>query len=122
MKKNKRFKKIFTILLIYFICLCTFNKTYAEENTDNQTEEILKSQSDSIGISSFIEEANKYKNEDFDLNIDEIITSAIKGTIDNKTIGKKILEIFFSQIGETVSTIRKCYCNCHNIKYIKKYK
>ena len=105
MKENKRLKEILVfriILLIPLICSSFFYNVYAE----NETEEILKNQSDSIGIASFIEEANKYKNKEFDINIEQIISSAIKGNIDNKTLGKEILSILFGQVEESISTIR----------------
>ena len=73
---------------------------------NKRLKEILKNQSDSIGIASFIEEANKYKNKEFDINIEQIISSAIKGNIDNKTLGKEILSILFGQVEESISTIR----------------
>ena len=88
--KNKRLIKIIVILLIYFCYLSFCYKVNAE---DDITSELLKSQSSTLGISSFIEEANKYKSEDFDIDVNELITSAIKGNVDNQTIGRKILAL-----------------------------
>ena len=85
--KNKRLIKIIVILLIYFCYLSFCYKVNAE---DDITSELLKSQSSTLGISSFIEEANKYKSEDFDIDVNELITSAIKGNVDNQTIGRKM--------------------------------
>ena len=121
MKENKRLKEILVfliILLIPLICSSFFYNVYAE----NETEEILKNQSDSIGISSFIEEAKKYKNDDLDIDVEEIISSAIKGNIDNKTLGKKILSILGVQLEETIATIRKHNDYNYNIKCFKEYK
>ena len=56
-----------------------------------------------FGISSFIEEANKYKNEDLDIDINDLISSAIKGNIDNKTLGEKILSILFGEVQEAIA-------------------
>lgn len=125
MKENKRMKKIITIFAVLFIsfsCSSIFDEVYAENNIDSSTEEILKNQSDSIGISSFIEEAKKYKNDDLDIDVEEIISSAIKGNIDNKTLGKKILSILGVQLEETISTIRKHNDYNYNIKCFKEYK
>lgn len=124
MKKNRRFKKL-TIILVLLINLTYSSLCYnvfAESKINDETQEILQSQSDSIGLSGFIEEANKYKSEDFDIDINELVSSAIKGKIDNKTLWKKISSIFFKHIGETIKTIRKYNDNNHNIKYFKKYK
>lgn len=110
--KNKRVIKIIVILLIYFGYLSFCYKVNAE---DDITNELLKSQSSTLGISSFIEEANKYKNEDFDIDVNELITSAIKGNVDNQTIGRKILAQLFSGARESISMIRKHYGNYNNI-------
>ncbi len=125
MKENKRMKKIITIFAVLFIsfsCSSIFDEVYAENNIDSSTEEILKNQSDSIGISSFIEEAKKYKNDDLDIDVEEIISSAIKGNIDNKTLGKKFLSILVVQLEETIATIRKHNDYNYNIKCFKEYK
>lgn len=108
MKRNKRFKEIITliVLLINFICSSLFYKVYAGNEVELSTEDILKSQSSSMGISSFIEEANKYKNEDFDIDVKETISSAIKGNINNKTLVEKVLSVFFGQIGKAITTMR----------------
>ena len=52
---------------------------------------------------------------DFDIDVNELITSAIKGNVDNQTIGKKILAQLFSGAREAISTIRKHYGNYNNI-------
>lgn len=109
MKKNRRLKKliiILVVLLINFIQSSLFYKVSAENEVNSIVQETLQSQSDSIGISGFIEEANKYKSEDFDIDVNELVSSAIKGKIDNKTIGKKISAILFSQVKEAITAIR----------------
>ena len=53
--------------------------------------------------------------EDFDIDVNELITSAIKGNVDNQTIGKKILAQLFSGAREAISTIRKHYGNYNSI-------
>lgn len=109
MKKNRRLKKlviILVVLLINFIQSSLFYKVSAENEVNSIVQETLKSQSDSIGISGFIEEANKYKSEDFDIDVNELVSSAIKGKVDNKTIGKKISAILFSQVKEAITAIR----------------
>lgn len=99
-------KLAFTILLIIFLCSCFASRVEAKDEAEvTSTETILKSQSDSLGISSFIEEANKYKDDNFDIDIGEIISSAIKGNIDNEKLGKNILSILFSQTKEAISSI-----------------
>ena len=102
---NRRLKKILIIIIVILTSLIP--NTYAEdtsaENVD--TEAILESQSETLGISSFIEEAGKYKNDEFDFDVGDLITEAIKGEIDNESIGQKILNILFSQVGEAIKSI-----------------
>lgn len=110
--RNKRLIKIMIILLLYF---CHLSFSYIVNAEEDITSELLKSQSSTLGISSFIEEANKYKSDDFDIDVNELITSAIKGKVDNKTIGKKFLTQLFRGTREAIATIRKHYSNCGNI-------
>lgn len=99
-------KAVFAILIIIFLCSCFVSKVEAKDEVEpNSTETILKSQSDSLGISGFIEEANKYKNDDFDIDIGKTISSAIKGEIDNEKLGKNILSILLGQTREAISSI-----------------
>lgn len=96
------------IILIIIILITIFTPTAnAEETntTDVDTDAILESQSETLGISSFIEEADKYKSDEFDFDVGELITGAIKGEIDNLTIGQQILNLLFSQVGEAIKSI-----------------
>ncbi len=96
------------IILIIIILITIFTPTAnAEETntTDVDTDAILESQSETLGISSFIEEADKYKSDGFDIDVGELITGAIKGEIDNLTIGQQILNLLFSQVGEAIKSI-----------------
>ena len=96
------------IILIIIILITIFTPTAnAEETntTDVNTDAILESQSETLGISSFIEEADKYKSDEFDFDVGELITGAIKGEIDNQTNGKQILNLLFSQVGEAIKSI-----------------
>lgn len=96
------------IILIIIILITIFTPTAnAEETntTDVDADAILESQSETLGISSFIEEADKYKSDEFDIDVGELITGAIKGEIDNLTIGQQILNLLFSQVGESIKSI-----------------
>ena len=80
-----------------------------------ETDELISNQSSALGISSFIKEAESYKNDDFSIDLNELLTSAIKGNVNNQTIGRKILAQLFSGAREAISTIRKHYGNYNNI-------
>ena len=95
-------KKIFLLILSFFIVLLFPTKTFAKDLTT----EIIKSQEENFGISEFVDEANKYKGELFeDSNISDMINSSISGKIDNNTFLKKILNIFFKEISSSFKTL-----------------
>lgn len=112
---------IISIILTQFIFTSFFYKVKAE-NTEVDQGSIIESQSKSFGISSFIEEADKYQSEDFSIDVSKIFTSAIKGNIDNKSLGQRILTILFKQTSSAIKTIRNNNCNSNNIKCNEKYK
>ncbi len=102
MKKQK--KKIILILYITIgiilnskICFC------ADSNIDEST---IKSQQETFGISSFIENAKKYSGEFFnDVDINDIFNSAIQGKIDNSNIYKKILKVLGKEVQTGVKSL-----------------
>ena len=70
-------KKMF--IMIVFIFWVIPNLCYASEIS---SQDILQSQQDELNISSFIKEAQKYTESTFEeININELFTSAITGTI-----------------------------------------
>lgn len=95
MELKKRFK-IFLIVFLFVFFISPIS--YAEEETASQ-EEILSSQKDSLNISSFIKEAQKYTTDTFeDLDLGNLFSSAITGNIDNETL----LKAFSKMIGKEV--------------------
>lgn len=94
-------KKITQILIIIIIIFNTSN-VFAE----NLTTKIIQEEKENFGISNFIQETEEYTNDFFeDLNISEIINSAITGKVDNKPILEKILKLFGKEIVSTFKTI-----------------
>lgn len=83
-------KRKILIIIITLITLFITNDSYSADLDTNTITE----QQESFGINSFIENSKEYTGEFFkDINIDEILNSAIKGDIDNSTIYKKILNL-----------------------------
>ena len=83
MKRN-----IFNIVILMILIP---NVVYASEEVSS-TEDIMKSQQDSLDINSFIEEADKYTEKVYaDIDMRELFSSAITGNIDNETIIKSIV-------------------------------
>ncbi len=88
-------QKIKIILIAFFIFLSIplCNQTIYATDTQTATsqEDILKGQQDSLNISSFIKETQKYTQDTFeDLDMGELFSAAITGNIDNETIFKTI--------------------------------
>lgn len=80
------------VILILLFILILSNNVQATENTLSQ-EDIIESQQESLGINSFIEEADKYTGDVYeDIDMGELFSSAITGNIDNETIFKSILK------------------------------
>lgn len=93
---KKVLKIIILIIIIMFLLnsYCLASKTTTEESSEKSQQEILESQQNSLNISGFIKEAQKYtENTLEDININELFTSAITGKIDNETIFKSIIKI-----------------------------
>lgn len=70
------------------------------------TGDIIESQKETLGITKFIQEADKYSNEVLDgVDIGDLITQAIGGKIKTDTIFKKILSLFGSEVTQSVQAI-----------------
>ncbi len=101
--------KIIKIIIIFLLISSLSNISLATQ------EEILESQSETLNIKGFVEEANKYTEDVFTgIDTNDLINDAIKGEIDNKTLIDKILNIFGKEIKQTLRIIRKYYCHYCN--------
>ncbi len=90
-RKNRAFWNILIIVII----ISKASISYCS-NVDENT---IISQQESFGINSFIENSKKYTGEFFeDIDISDILNSAIKGEIDNSTIYKKILNLLGTEV------------------------
>ena len=100
-------KKIIMFLELLVVILFLFpNITYAEDGQELSTEAILESQQDSLNISSFLKEAQKYTSSVYDdINMGELFTSALTGKIDNEKILKAIISIFGKEIVSSINVL-----------------
>ena len=88
------------IIIFVFLILCIGNESIATDG------EIIQSQKDSLKISSFIEEAQKYTEEIFpDIDMDNLLSSAINGNIDNNGIFKGIFNLFGKEVKDTIKIL-----------------
>lgn len=88
---------IICLILIFIPC-----PVFAEESS---TSKIFRTQEETFGISDFIKETQKYSSNTFlDIDIRDMLNSAISGNIDNKGILNKILKLFGSNIKGATKT------------------
>ena len=97
-KKNRPFWDIIIIILIISKATISYCSDI-DENT-------IQSQQESFGINSFIENSKKYTGEFFeDIDISNILSSAIKGEIDNSTIYKKVLSLLGTEVQTGIKSL-----------------
>lgn len=100
------FKKM---LIVFIFIICFPNAVIATQ------EEILKSQSEVLNIKGFIEEANKYTKDVFsERDVNNLINDAIQGNVNNKNLMSKILNLFGTEVGQTIKIVRKYSCSYCN--------
>lgn len=89
------------LIIIFFMLILIPNVTYAETE-----EEIMKSTEESMNISEFIQQAEKYTG-DFleDVDISQMLGQAIKGNVDNKTIYQKVLKVLGSEVSSSIKVL-----------------
>lgn len=90
MKKQK--KKILLIILIIILkCSICYSADLDEQTIEDQQQ--------TFGIQSFIENSKEYTGEFFeDIDIQNILNSAIKGKIDNSSIYKRVLHLLGTEV------------------------
>ncbi len=90
------------ILIIFFTIIFQFSTSYCENNIEETYEE----QKETFGINSFINEAEKYSGEFFeDIDVGEILNSAISGNIDNNKIYNQIFSLFGSEVVKGITSL-----------------
>ena len=98
-KANKQFKiicKIVFIITIIIIIYLNFNYSYME---DMEKFNILEEQELQFNIKGFLDKSKEYSRDIFEGNeIEEVFKNVVKGKVENRTIIKKITDIFFKEI------------------------
>ena len=94
-------KKIIYILIFFILLLHFIMPTVLAEE-----EETLKEQQEEFGISEFIKQAKEYSGEFFeDIDMNEILESAIKGEVNNQTLFKKVLSLFGGELVDGLTVL-----------------
>lgn len=97
----KKIIKFISIAILFIIIIIFPKKVFAETE-----EEIMDTTQEKFNISDFINEAQNYTGdflEDVDLN--NILSQAIQGKVDNKTIFQKILKLLGLEINTSLKTL-----------------
>lgn len=90
------YKKIIILFLIIMIF----------PGTVQATNQLIESQLDALNLSSFIEEGEKYTKDIFeDVDIEELLKSAISGNINTKTLYFSILSLLGNEIVASITII-----------------
>ena len=90
-------KRIITLFILIYIFIIP--NIYS-------TDEIISSQMNALNISSFINEGEKYTEDIFpEINLNDLLNSAIRGEIDNKGIYKGVLSLFGNEISSSISLL-----------------
>lgn len=101
-KDVKKYLFALKILIIFITIIAIPHISYC----DNFDSNIILSQEETFGINSFLENSKKYSGDFFeDINISEILHSAIKGKIDNTSIYKKILNLLGSEVQTGIKSL-----------------
>ena len=99
-------KVIFKIAWIFLIYLALNLIIPSVIAADTNTTDILEEQGEEFGIQDFINDSKEFAGEFFsDIDIGEILDSAIQGKIDNSSIIKKILNLLGSEVVESIKAI-----------------
>lgn len=101
-------KKIISVFILILIVL-PINEVYA-------TDEIISSQMETLNISQIIKDGEKYTKEAFpEVDLNELLNSAITGKVNNNNIFKSILSLFSKEIVSTITILRKYFnYNCNS--------
>ena len=96
-------KKIIMIIIFLYIFI---NPTICFANNEINFDDVLSEQKDSVNISEFIKESQKYTKEFFkDTDLEEILNDAISGNIDNSKLVKNILDLIGKESLSSIKTI-----------------
>ena len=98
----KRLVDFLGIIILLFVMSMMFPVfvTYASNESE------IQEQQEELGIQDFLKDAKQYMGEFFeDVDMGKVLNDAIKGEIDNSTIGKRILNLLGSEVVTSVKAI-----------------
>ena len=103
-------RKTIKVLMFLFIIFCYSNTIVFAEN-----EEIFESQKESLNLSNFLSESQKYVDEHLEgIDIQALLDSAIKGKVEDENLIKNIFNIFGDEVKNSLKVMRKHFSNSIN--------
>lgn len=91
------------IIILFLILLFFSPAVYAE---DSSQEQILEQQKEDLNISDFIEEAQQYTDTEFaDLDVNELLSEALTGKIENNNFWQNLLSVFGKEVKESLTIL-----------------
>lgn len=97
----RKMRKVFVKFLWIAMCLILF-RILIYTNTcvyGASNEEMLQGQQEEFGIQDFLKSSKEYAGEFFaDWDLNEVLSDAVKGEVDNASIGKKLLSLLGSEV------------------------
>lgn len=95
-------KKILFVIIILFLIILLKNETFAIEEKN----EIIESQKDTLNISDFLKETQDYTKDVMPgVNLSDLLTAAITGTVDNVKLIHAFLNIFGKELVNSLTVI-----------------
>lgn len=95
------------IIGIFFIIIIMNNNiVYATQEQENSNDDIISEQIDNLDIGNFVKKSKEYSGEFMkDINISDLLNSAISGRIDNNTLFKKVIKIFGKEVKDAIKVL-----------------
>lgn len=92
------------VVVMMVLCITIFFVPNVYANANNEA--TIQEQKEEFGIQDFLKNSKQYTGEFFgDIDIGDLLNEAIKGEIDNSTIGKKVLSLLGSEVVNSVKAI-----------------
>ena len=100
MKIKKIFVIWFIVLFLQFLCFNTFCFASSSDNG------LIENQEEELGIQDFLKNSKEYIEENFDdINIEDMLDSAIKGEVDNSSLIHSIFNLFGKEVSSSIKVI-----------------
>ncbi len=94
----------FLIIALFFMMFLLIS--YTNTLVYASKEETIQDQQEEFGIQDFLKNSKEYTGEFFeDMDMGEVLSDAIKGEVDNATIGKRILNFLGSEVITSIKAI-----------------